>query len=182
MPRRKSLSLKQKRFVKHYLGDAQGNAAKAAIMAGYEMKRENASRAGFAALNSPMVQKEIQLQLDRQDLGTEYVSNVLREVIDKDNLRRTKTSDVLRAVDMVMKLKGAYPAKQIQSTNLDIRTELKGKSTEELEEELAELRAEQERIKTMLRGDVKEGEVRDAQIFEQEALKAIEGQAKKDDK
>lgn len=58
-PQRK-LTLKQRRFAEHYVGEAQGNAKRAAELAGYNYSSEDSlKQMGYQLLNKPNVSAAI---------------------------------------------------------------------------------------------------------------------------
>jgi len=144
MAGKKRISVKEKKFAKYYVENS-GNATDAAIRAGYNVaKRNSAAVIGYNNLKKPKVILEIQKHLEMSGIDESYISNTLKTIIDEGKDRKVTANDALKALDMALKLKGAYPAAKSEIAKLDIRADLRGKSIEELEQELIELQKSRE--------------------------------------
>lgn len=142
---KKEASIKEKKFIKHYV--KHGNATQAVLDAGYNCSNRNsAGSLGHDMLKKPRVQEELRMELEAAGLGERYLSETLKEVIERGKSRKATASDALRAVDMVLKLKDMYPGKKSEEVKMEYKMKLQGKTIEEIMDELAQVRAEREAI------------------------------------
>ena len=147
--------MKQKKFVRGYI-ESSGNATTAVIRAGYNVgTRKNAGNMGWALLKKPKVQEELRIQLQKAGMTDEYAFDALKEVIEGGKGRKATAADALKGIDMFIKLRGLYPAEKRAISTFDVKAELRGKTLDELEEELDKLRGEREE----LLGEVVDGEI-----------------------
>ncbi len=154
-PGPKKVSMKQKKFVRGYI-ESSGNATTAVIRAGYNVgTRKNAGNMGWALLKKPKVQEELRIQLQKAGMTDEYAFDALKEVIEGGKGRKATAADALKGIDMFIKLRGLYPAEKRAISTFDVKAELRGKTLDELEEELDKLRGEREE----LLGEVVDGEI-----------------------
>lgn len=133
----RKLSVKQRAFVKKLI-ERKGNATQAAMDV-YDAKNYNTAHViASENLQKPTIQKEIELALERAGLNDEYISELLREATVAGIGQKATNSDTLRGIEMMLKVKGAFPDKMHKSAHLriDYRQELEKKSVKELEEEL----------------------------------------------
>lgn len=68
----KGVSVKQRRFLKEYLKD--GNASKAAILAGYKHRQS-----GDENLTKPVIQQALQQLMDQEGITDKFLLKVLKE-------------------------------------------------------------------------------------------------------
>ncbi|MDP2671756.1 MAG: terminase small subunit [bacterium] len=136
----KKLTLKQEKFVKYYVGEANGNGSLAARKAGYSITKAN--NEAYKNLGRPHVLTAIRQQLEGAGLSDTYVDESTRQIIEAGlkNARQAKPSVALQAIEMVNKLKDRFPASRNLNlnANLEFHKELEGKTIEELKQILAE--------------------------------------------
>ncbi len=134
------MSIKQKLFVKKYI-EHKGNGTKAALDA-YDVKNYNTAHSiAIGNLQKPTIQRAIELALEHAGLSDDYISEMLRDATVAGIGVKAKNSDSLRGIDMILKLKGAYPTVTQRSSHLRIEMKelVSKKSYSELEQELTEL-------------------------------------------
>lgn len=112
------LGFRHRVFIHHYVfGEAKGNGAKAAEIAGFKAK--NLSARACQLLKEPLIIKEIETKrkelLDRFDYTEEEIKGFLGEIIEGDE----RTSDKLTAIQTVAKIKG-FLKENTTNVNVDI--------------------------------------------------------------
>lgn len=135
-------TLKQKAFVKKFI-ENKGNGTLAAMDV-YDVKNYNTAHAiSSENLQKPTIQREIEQALERTGLNDEYISELLREATVAGIGQKATNSDTLRGIEMMLKVKGAFPDRMHKSAHLriDYRQELEKKSVKEIEEELRRVEA-----------------------------------------
>jgi hypothetical protein len=104
--------LKRKAFIKHYLGAAQGNATKAAIMAGYS--ETSAKVTGSRLLSAANVQQAIQRHANKVEVSTERsLQNI--GAIANEKAAKVSAGDILKANELILKVKGALSDRQTEA-------------------------------------------------------------------
>jgi len=129
------MTLKQKYFVKKYIQNG-GNGTKAA-MDSYNTKNYNTAHAiASENLHKPTIQREIGFALESAGLSDEHISGLLRDATTAGLGKKATNSDSLRGLDMVFKLKGAYPQQIKKSAHLriDMKQNVNKSYTELIEE------------------------------------------------
>jgi hypothetical protein len=108
-----SLSLKQKSFVNAYLGEANGNATKAAIIAGYSERTAYAQ--GSRLLKHVEVQQALQRQLTKVGLTEDQAIEELGELATR-HVDKVSAADKIRALELFLKVKGSFAPEKPQVT------------------------------------------------------------------
>ena len=136
------MTVKQRKFVKRYLENG-GNGTQAALDAYNTDDPKVAKVIASKNLTLDNIKMEIELALERAGLSDEYISELLRDATTAGMGVKATNADSLRGIDMMLKLKGAYPTAIQKSAHIriDYRQQLMHKSTEELEEELRNMQA-----------------------------------------
>lgn len=96
--------LKRKAFVRFYLGEAQGNATRAAIMAGYSQK--TARQQASDLLTRPDIQKAIQKYTTKVDISTERSLERVGIIADA-KAEKITAREILKANELLLKVSGA---------------------------------------------------------------------------
>jgi hypothetical protein len=68
-----TLRLKEERFIEAYLGEACGNGARAALLAGYATSPSNARKVAWQVLRSPRIRQELERRADEDPLALSRV-------------------------------------------------------------------------------------------------------------
>ena len=101
------MNLKQKMFCEYYCGICKGNAAAAAIKAGY--KENYAKKHAYKLLNNPEIKayiREITSQKTAENIATiEDIHAFWTEIMNNEEAR---IADRLRAAELLAKCKGAF--------------------------------------------------------------------------
>ena len=102
-----SISIRQKKFAEYYVGECNGNCYRAAIKAGYT--EAFAHSKSYSLLKNKNIAKYIE-ELNSSSEGEnimsiEQIHTFLTEVINSEGV---KTSEKLKAADILLKCKGAY--------------------------------------------------------------------------
>jgi phage terminase small subunit len=98
-----SLSLKQKSFVNAYLGEANGNATKAAIIAGYSER--TAKQAGSRLLTHVDVQRALERRLHKAQMTADEALERVA-LIARADVTDISASDAIRANELILKVNG----------------------------------------------------------------------------
>ena len=98
------MNARRQHFVRAYLGEAKGNATKAAIIAGYSQK--TAKQIGSELLTFPDVKAAIQRGLEKADLTTQARLQRLAVLADHQP-KAISAADVIRANELILKVNGA---------------------------------------------------------------------------
>lgn len=131
------MTLKQRLFIKKYL-ENKGNGTQAAMDV-YNVKNANTAHSiASENLRKPTIRREIELALEAKGLTDEYISELLRKATVAGLGQKATNSDSLRGIEMMLKVKGAFPSKIQRSAHLriDYKEELMKMSPSELKEEL----------------------------------------------
>ncbi len=145
---RNKLTLKQRKFVNNYVR-LSGNGTKAALDAYDTADPAVAHSIASENLQKPTIQRAIELALERTGLSDEYISELLKETTVAGIGTKATNSDSLRGIEMMLKLKGAFPAVNQKTANLrlDLHQEITSKSINEI---LKDLQAAQERTQQLI--------------------------------
>lgn len=89
-------------------------------------------------LQKPTIRRAIEEAMEAKGLTDEYISELLREATVAGLGQKATNSDSLRGIEMMLKVKGAFPSKINQSAHLriDYKEDLLKMSSKELEREL----------------------------------------------
>lgn len=136
------MTLKQRTFIKKYL-ENHGNGTKAALEA-YDVSDPDVAKViASENLTKPNVKRAIELALEAKGLTDEYISELLREATVAGLGNKASNSDSLRGIDMMLKLKDAYPTQKTAHLRVDYQSEYKAKlekmSIPELREKIKSL-------------------------------------------
>lgn len=134
------LTLKQKQFVKKYI-EHKGNGTKAALEV-YDTSDSNVAHAiASENLQKPTIKRAIELSLERVGLNDDYISEILKEATVAGIGQKPTNADTLRGIDMMLKLKDAYPNKMQTSAHfrLERKEEVQKLSYQELKTKMKEL-------------------------------------------
>lgn len=130
-PVRPKLTLKQKRFVQHYV--ETGNGAEAVIRAGYGVKnREQARKMAYDNKTNPDVKLSLEEELDRAGLSQNKMLGWLHDAIQSGVGRDSRNSDALRGIDYLAKMYGMYPDKKVSVEKRSIVLKLGQKDTRDI--------------------------------------------------
>lgn len=102
-----NLDQRQKKFAEYYVGECNGNARQAALKAGYSPVFAK-SKSYLLLQNEHIAEyiRELNEPLERENVMTiEEIHAFLTNVINSDDVR---TSEKLKAADILLKCKGAY--------------------------------------------------------------------------
>lgn len=102
-----NLDQRQKKFAEYYVGECNGNARQAALKAGYSSVFAK-SKSYLLLQNEHIAEyiRELNKPLQRENVMTiEQIHAFLTDVINSDDVR---TSEKLKAADILLKCKGAY--------------------------------------------------------------------------
>ena len=102
-----NLDQRQKKFAEYYVGECNGNCYQAAIRAGYtEVFARSKSYLLLKNENIAAYIRELNAASDKSTIMTiEQIHTFLTDVINSDD---TRTSEKLKAADILLKCKGAY--------------------------------------------------------------------------
>lgn len=101
------LDQRQKNFAEYYVGECKGNARQAALKAGYSAVFAK-SKSYLLLQNDNIAEyiRELNKPIERENVMTiEEIHAFLTDVINSDDVR---TSEKLKAADILLKCKGAY--------------------------------------------------------------------------
>lgn len=102
-----NLDQRQKKFAEYYVGECNGNARQAALKAGYSAVFAK-SKSYLLLQNENIAEyiQELNEPLERENvMSIEQIHAFLTDVINSDDVR---TSEKLKAADILLKCKGAY--------------------------------------------------------------------------
>ncbi len=120
------MTLKQKTFVKRYLQNG-GNGTRA-VLDSYNVKNKHTAESiASENLRKPEVKRSIEIAMEANGLDDVYISELLREATVAGIGQRASNSDSLRGIEMMFRLKGAFPDKIQRSAHL--RVDYKGACT-----------------------------------------------------
>ena len=121
-----SLTLKQSRFVDAYLGEAHGNATKAARLAGYSGNDHILQTTGSDLVYHPVVSRE----MERRSKPTRRQTNVTRETLTemtRDLITRATAAGafgpVAKGIELLAKLHGLLETKGKLDISVNHRVE-----------------------------------------------------------
>jgi hypothetical protein len=115
----KKPTLKQKRFAKA-VASGVGTVTDAVYQAGYTPKsRTNAHKIGYDLMRKPHVLEAINQALEAITNGDPEAA-AAKTVVDIMTSTSEKSSDRLKAADMLLKVRGAYAPTKKASINVDV--------------------------------------------------------------
>lgn len=146
------MTLKQRVFVKKYIGNG-GNGTQAAMEA-YDAKNYNTAHViASENLQKPTIQREIELALERAGLSDDYISELLRDATTAGLGVKATNGDSLRGLELLLKLKGAYP-QQIKKTahlRINMREDINNNNLTELVKHIEKLNQRSQELLSDLR-------------------------------
>ena len=108
MPRLNKPSLKMKKFAKAYVENG-GNGVQAAL-ASYDADYNNAQKIAHDNLEKPLVIEEINRLLEKTGLtDDQYIATNIKTIIDNGVHVKVTAKEALNALNMLLKVKNAYP-------------------------------------------------------------------------
>jgi phage terminase small subunit len=107
------VNARRQHFVRAYLGEAKGNATKAALIAGYSQKA--AKQIGSRLLTYADVQQAIQKHADRADASTERILQNVARIANRQPETKLTGTEVLKASELLLRVNGALNEKATQS-------------------------------------------------------------------
>jgi len=113
------ITLKQRGFVRSYISNG-GNGTQAALESYNTNDPNTAHSIASENLQKPAIKRAIEQALERAGLTDEYISKLLRKAVTSGLGVKATNADALRGIDMMLKLKGAYPSPTQKSTHLHI--------------------------------------------------------------
>lgn len=141
------MTLKQKTFVKSYLQNG-GNGTQA-VLDSYSVKnRHVAESIAYENLRKPEVRRGIEIAMEANGLTDSYVSELLREATVSGIGQKASNSDSLRGIEMMLRLKDAFPDKIQKSAHLriDYKKKIQNMSYEDTSNELKALQEKTKRL------------------------------------
>jgi len=154
------LTIKNQKFVKEYT--KTGLVSKSVQVAYPKMNKKSSISYGNRLLSQPKIQKEITIALNKYGLDSDYALNKMQKLIEagQDNLENTQPKDVLKALEMILKLKGLLGGRVVDENSEERLQEKVAKlGISEIEKELKELDKNQKRLLNWAETGAEEGEV-----------------------
>ncbi len=143
------MTIKQRKFIKRYV-ENRGNGTRAALEA-YNVSDPNVAKViASQNLTKPNIKRGIELALETKGLTDEYIGELLRDATVAGLGNKATNADSLRGIDMMLKLKDAYPTQKTAHLRVNYQTEYKAKleklSIPELKEELTKLKEKSDEL------------------------------------
>ena len=148
----RGLTIKQNMFVKGLV--ESGNGTQAALGAYNTSSSEVAKVIASENLTKLNVREAVEQAMERNGLSVEYISGKIKDSMVAGVGIKAKNSDTIRAGEVLLKLRGAFPTKQSASLHVDIRQMAERMSYGELKEEY-------ERLKRVTDQVIAEGSMRE---------------------
>ncbi len=141
------MTIKQRKFIKGYIKN-RGNGTQAALDTYNVKNKHSAEVIASENLRKPEVRKQIEIALEANGLDDVYISELLREATVAGIGEKASNSDSLRGIEMMLKLKGAFPDKIQRSAHLRInyKKEVNEMSFNEISAKLKELQETTRRL------------------------------------
>jgi len=130
------LTLKQRRFIEAYIGEAQGNASEAAHLAGYSGTRKTLEATGRQNLANPRIAKAILSLARREEKTSEFTRQKRIEMLIEIANTSPKDADRLHAIDICNKMNGEY----IQRHQVEVKDLTEREQTTHIKETLIAIR------------------------------------------
>lgn len=126
----RELTIKQKKFVKDLA--KHGNQTRAYLNAYETTSRKTASVEGSRLLAKPSVGNAVLQELQRQELTDELiVGSIKKNMLMGEGVKAT-ARDSLRAAELLLRLKDAFPPKKRQSASVSVNYDYSQMSKAEL--------------------------------------------------
>src|SRR3990167_4928008 len=135
------LTVKQRQFIKKYVENG-GNGTQAALDSYDTMNPNVAHVIASENLQKPTIKRSIELALERAGLTDDSVSELLREATVAGLGEKATNSDSLRGIDMLLRLKDAYPTQKTAHLRVDVTENYNKMTIKELKEELKRIQGE----------------------------------------
>ncbi|HLE25143.1 MAG TPA: terminase small subunit [Thermodesulfobacteriota bacterium] len=153
MPKRRELSLKEKKFAIEYVKN-KGNGT-AAVKEVYDVKSNvNAAAQAYQKLLKPEIKEEITKILDDNGLDQQFIAQNLKQAIQSGIGERANNSDALRGIENLIKLHNLNPISKSARLNVSLNSGYDSKNYDEL---LIELRKSRETTEKLLKDLGSEG-------------------------
>lgn len=131
-------TFKQKLFAQKYV-DKKGNGAQAALDV-YDGDYDDAKDIAYQNLQKPVVQREIEKELNRRGLTIDYLNNKSKKIIDLIEDENPKTLGVATShLQFVYRLHNALPAKKSMNMSLSLRDQMPTQDFNEVKNHLKKL-------------------------------------------
>ena len=153
------LTIRQRKFVKEYV--KSGNATAAAMLA-FGSKKSSAEDWSYKLLHMPKIQAEVDKAMEKHGLDSDYALDKMKKIVDAGtaNLDATRPGDMLKALEMILKLKGLLGNRVVdENSESRIREKVASLGIGEIQKELAEMDKNQKRLLDWTKEKVTEGEV-----------------------
>lgn len=138
MTKTKKPSLKQKKFARKYVENG-GNATQAALEV-YDATYDSAQVIASQNLNKPAVIEEINRLLRSENLDDDsYIATNIKKIIDNGVNVKATAKEALNALNMLLKLKNAYPNNVKKSMRLDVKNILPSDSMDKLTQSIEQM-------------------------------------------
>ena len=152
-------NIRQRKFAREYV--KSGNATQAAKIV-YRMKQDSAEEYSRRLLKMPKIQVEVEKAMEKHGLDSDYALDKMKGIIDAGtaNLEATRPGDMLKALEMILKLKGLLGNRVVdENSESRIREKVAALGLPEIQKELVELDKNQKRLLDWTKEKVTEGEV-----------------------
>jgi phage terminase small subunit len=152
-------NIRQRKFAREYV--KSGNATQAAKIV-YRMKQDSAEEYSRRLLKMPKIQVEVEKAMEKHGLDSDYALENIKKIVNAGtaNLNATRPGDMLKALEMILKLKGLLGNRVVdENSESRIREKVAALGLPEIQKELAELDKNQKRLLDWTKEKVTEGEV-----------------------
>jgi phage terminase small subunit len=105
MPKKKELTVKEKKFIKEYV--KEGNGTQAVLKAGYQTTPEVARSIASENLAKPHIKERIERALANLDLSPDYTLNGFKELHETTKKKNPMAS--IRALENIASVQDLYP-------------------------------------------------------------------------
>src|SRR2546429_5121993 len=146
---RKSLTVKQRSFVKEYVRNG-GNGTQAALSSYDTKDYDTANQIAVENLQKPTVVESINEVLNNQGLDLESIASPVKNILYAQP-SKVDAQAILRAAELLYKLHGAFPATKRANLNINLTETYQSYSYKELLQELAKQRQRTEELLTDLK-------------------------------
>lgn len=131
-------TLKQKKFARKYVENG-GNATQAALEV-YNSNYDSASVQGSQNLDKPAVIEEINRLLDKTGLNDDsYIAGSMKTIIDNGVGGKATAKEALNALNMLLKLKNAYPNNVKRTATFRLNYDAPSQSVAKLTEAITQM-------------------------------------------
>ena len=139
-------NIRQRKFAREYV--KSGNATQAAKIV-YRMKQDSAEEYSRRLLKMPKIQVEVEKAMEKHGLDSDYALENIKKIVNAGtaNLDATRPGDMLKALEMILKLKGLLGNRVVdENSESRIREKVAALGLPEIQKELAELDKNQKRL------------------------------------